>query len=339
MAMKLKLEWVADSLTEASLRELSVPFEVDRIAFDRIDRETSQHNGARIGGGIIPHLVVDYKTAMENGNVFHRLLGYWAADGRFVLLGGNQRCRSIKELIDEGKLAKATQVQVYVVSGNDKFLLDIMARTNNVVHGDRNGKEERLAHALFCVRKNGMRVVDAAKSFMVSTTTINSHIKGARVSEELEKENINVSGVSIMTLAELDKIPDDNVKHKVGHLLATHKTTCDRVKQVVGAVKQAGSQAARLRQVKAFEKELTEEAHRVGGGKSKTTSQRKAPSRPRRDELIRRLRQLGNLLDQGMDGQAFTSLAELQISSVADERVVRDEWHRLVFRMTLILKK
>ncbi len=338
MAMKLKLSWMADLITEAILRRLRVAFEVEIVRFPRIDMKESQLNGARAGDPIIRKLVDDYKTAMENGDAFPRVVGYEGASG-FVLLGGNQRCQAIRELIDEGKVAEKAQVEVYVVATTDKFLLDIICRSNNTGHGGRSDREERIANAMHCITVNGMRVADAAKIFVVSSSAIDNRVRAERVRKTLAKEGIVTDGVPILTLAELAKVPDDNVKRNMGHLLATHNPTGDRVKQVVGVLKKAGSQAERLRKVKAFGKELAEEAHRVGPSKSQSASHQAVPRRPRRDELIRRLRQLANFLDQGMDGQAFTCLTDLQIASDSDEAVIRGEWERLQFRMKLILKK
>ncbi len=335
MATQLKLTWMDDLKAEHDLRELSVSFEVCVTPFSKIDLKESQYNGARIGDPIIRHLVEDYMTGMRNGDTFPRLVVYEGKSG-FVILSGNQRAAAIKELIDSGELPKTLKIELYIVGTSDELLLEIIARSGNVGHGGRSGYDERLSHAIYSVRALGMRVKDAGKIFMISDGTIRNNISGEKTRDELAGAGVDLKNAPNSAVEPLAKISDDGIKVKLGHLIAQHNPTGQRVKQTVSAVRKARSHSAKLQHIKDLEKELAEETHRKVT-KQANGAPRKVPRRPRRDRIIRDLNNLANYLDKGMDGDGFTKLADFQVSGVADEKAIRDLWSRVQFRMKMIV--
>lgn len=334
MASVLKLTWMADLKLETDLRALSVTSEVGTIPFSKIDLAESQYNGARLGDPIVHVLVEDYRIGMENGDTFPRIAVYKGKAG-YVILSGNQRAAAIKQFIDEGRLPQGVMIEVYIIDVPDKLLQEIIARSGNVGHGGRCEKDERLAHAVYSVRKLGLRVKDAAKLFEVSETSINVRIRAETARTGLAREGINVSHVPVSTLASLAPL-DTSAKIKLGHLIAQHNPTAERVKQTVKAVRKARSQNGRLQQIKRFEKELTEEAHRSTATRSGNA--RKVPRRPRRDRLIGDLTRLATYLESGMDGERFARLDDFQLAGDADADTIRKLWKQVEMRMRTILR-
>lgn len=334
MATQLKLTWMDDLKAEHDLRSMSVSFEVRTIPFSKIDLKESQYNGARLGDPIIRHLVEDYTTGMRNGDTFPRLVVCEGKAG-FVILWGNQRAATMQELIKLGELPKTLKIEVYVAATSDRLLLEIIARSGNVGHGGRSSFDERLFHAIYSVRSLGMRAKDAGRLFMVSDTTIRLHIRTDKERDEMAEAGVNLANVPNSSVEPLAAINDDSIKVKLGHLVAQHSPAGKRVKQAVSAIRKARSQSARLQHVKDLEKELADESHR-STAKQNNGASRKVPRRPRRDRIIRELTNLANYLDKGMDGEAFTKLADFQVSGVADEKAICGLWDRIQFRMKMI---
>jgi hypothetical protein len=103
----------------------------------------------------------------------------------------------------------------------------------------------------------------------------------------------------------------------------------------VADLKTAKTQQERTAKVKAFEKELaaqsraTEKPH-TSNGKTK------APSRPRRDKLLRMLDALVDFTDKGNDGSAFINLDQLQFSGGADNARLKTLVGRLQLRWNVL---
>jgi len=191
MAGFLKLSCCDDLQLESHLRALSVSQAVRTIKFSQLDLKESQYNGARIEDPIVRFLVEDYKTGMENGDTFPRIAVYEDKKGTYVILSGNQRSVSIDELIKEGKISKLLTLEVYVVDTADPLLREVIARSANVSHGGRSSRDERLAHAIYSVRKLGMR--PKAKAVKQAL----KHPKGVEMSDSQIAEHV---GVAISTV-------------------------------------------------------------------------------------------------------------------------------------------
>jgi hypothetical protein len=331
------ITWMDDLKAESDLRAMSVAFETKTITAKQIDVPQSSRNGARLGDPIVPHLVADYRLAMQNGDSFPRPVVYGTPTG-YVILSGNQRCAAIRELIEEGKLDKDQPIQVYLVLTSDKMLLEAIARAGNVGHGGRATQEDRLQHALYMVRTWGMRAKEAAKFWMVGETTIAVHIRAEKEREQLLAAGVNANPIPVNTLDALSRLGfSEGSKVNLAHLVTQHSPSTERVKQVVSAMVKTKSESQRLQHIKQFEQELAEAAHRQLPA---TTNGRphKVPSRPRRDRIINEMTRLANFLDHGLDGQAFLTPDELQISSQTDMDTLCKAWKRVESRMKKIVK-
>lgn len=334
----LKLSWYSDLKAESDLQRMAVAYEVESIPFSKLDLKESQVNGARLNDAIRNHKVEDYMQGFRNGDTFPRPVVYLTPTG-YVILGGNQRCEAIRRLIADGELPKSASVECYVVDTNDKLLLEIIARSGNVAHGEGDTKEERLQHAIHCCKRLGMATKDAAKSFQVSQATITHRMRAESQRIALEKAGVDTVRVPASALEPLEAITfDENTKIKVGSLIAQHGVPAERVRQVVGLLKKQTSAQGRMQVVRDFEKELSAVVHSKNGKSNGTHVEQKVPSRPRRDKFITLAQRLSSFLENGNDGEAFTGLEQLQVSTEQDTELAIKAMRKLQFRIGVLLK-
>ena len=334
----LKLKWCADLKAESDFRAMGMPFAKRSIRLSQIDLVESSRNGARLGDTIIDELVKDYAQGMVNGDTFPSPVVYKSKSG-YVLTSGNQRCHAIKYLVDAKEVAKDPMVEVYELETTETMLLEAIARAANVSHGSRTTKAERLTHAVFMVKRYGMRVADVAILYMVSQTAVRAQVRAEEVRKELGKHDIDVSAVGNVGLEKLCRLS----KHtrafaQVGALIAQHNPTIEKITQIVNRVDKARSDSGRIKIVKEVELDLSSEAKSYAGKKTKKTAP-KLPTRPRRDKVISTLSKLSDFLDYGNDGGSFQALDELQVVTSPDEDKIRKLWERLKLRMTVLLKR
>ena len=247
-----------------------------------------------------------------------------------------QRTAAIEKLINEGQLPRDPQIECYKLDECDKLLREIIARSANVPNGGRSEYEERLAHAVYCCRALGMQANDAAKAFCVGNNSITQHIRAEKERDALMRSGVDASRLAVSTLDAIAKLPfDSTAKQAVASLTIQHNVPAEKVRTVVADLKTAKTQQERTAKVKAFEKELsaqsraTEKPHTSNGTA-------KAPSRPRRDKLLRMLDAIVDFTDKGNDGAAFTSLDQLQFSGGADNARLKTLVGRLQLRWNVL---
>lgn len=339
IVVSLKLTWYADNKAESDLRRMAVSFDVVSIPFSKIDLKESQVNGARLKDAIREHKVEDYMQGMRNGDTFPRPVVHKTPTG-YVVLSGNQRTEAVNRLIKDGDLPKSVEMEVYLVDTKDKLLLEIIARSANVSHGEGDSKAERINQAAYCVRRLGLMVKDAAKTFLVSDTGLLHHIRAEDQRSRLMRAGVeahHVPNASLEPLARLDY--DESAQVKLGSLVAQHSPTSERVRQVVQTVAKQSSPQDRIQKIKEFERELSASVHEKNGhDRLKENGATKVPLRPRRDKLVTLLTRLVNFLEQENDGEAFTDLAQLQVASQVDRDKVTSLSKKLRYRLGVIVK-
>jgi hypothetical protein len=333
--MAMKLTWCPDLAAESNLRRLGVVFDVGKVLFSKLDLKESLVNGARLGDPVVKELVSDYRQMMLNGDTFPMPVVHPGKAG-WVILSGVQRTTAVEALIKSGDLPKDPQIECYKIEECDQLLREIIARSFNCFHGGRQNQNERVQHAVHCVRTLGMQVTEAAKLFGVSYQLIGLHVRAEKERDSLMRSGVDASRLPVSTLDVISKIPfDENAKQQVAILAAQHDVTGDRVKSVIDGLKKAKTQQARTAKVKAFEKELSEEARATTKPKS-TNGQSKVPSRPRRDKVLGICERLVQFLEHGNDGDSFTTLDQLQFSGDVDTARLKTLVGRLTLRWNVL---
>src|SRR3990167_3304362 len=323
----MKLYWTDDPKAESNLHRMGVPFSKKKIPFSAIDINESQINGARLNDAIISQRVKDYKQGFRNGDEFPRPVVHKRPTG-YVILSGNQRCESIRQLIADGELDKKTQIEVYVAATKDKSITDLIAQISNVTHGAGNLVEERTAMTIQSVRSKGRTVKDAAKFFMLSESHIYDNLNSEAIRETLQKVGIEAHNLPTTSLAPLMQLKfDGSLQIKVGLLVAQHQVTGEKVKSVVSAMTAKSSSPERTKILREFEKECKAEAK--GRNSDAQPERSMTPTKPRRDKLISLLSKLHDFLEHGNIGDAFSDLDQLQITTQNDRERVTTLFRKL----------
>lgn len=332
----MKLSWCPDLTAESNLRRLGVVFDVGTVAFSKLDLKESRVNGARLGDPIRKDLVSDYRQSMLNGDTFPRCIVHPNGESGWVVLSGVQRTAAVEELIKEGKLPKDPQLEVYKLDECDKLLREIIARSSNAVHGGRSGYEERLAHAIYCCRELGMSAPDAAKTFCVGRDAIVKNIRAEKERESLMRSGVDASRLPVSTLDAISKLPfDSSAKQAIASLTVQHDVPAEKVKAVVNTLKTSKSQQERTAKIKEFERDLAQQARAVARPVVSNGST-KAPSRPRRDKVLRMIESLTEFLEHGNEGGSFTTLDQLQFTGDADNARLKTLVGRLQLRWNVL---
>lgn len=336
--MALKLRWKPDDVMVDNLERMAVPTEVRTILFSKIDLRESQVNGARIKNAIREHKVEDYMQGYRNGDKFPMVVVHKTATG-YVVLGGNQRCEAINRLIKEGELPKTLEIEAHFVDTADKLLLESIARSANVTHGEGDSKAERLQQAIHCVRSLGMSVKNAAKLFVIGESSIGMHMRADEQRKKLMLAGIEAQHVPNAAIEPLGRLEyDEPAQMKLGTLIAQHNPSAERVRQLVATVSKQSSAPDRLTKIKEFEKEMSAVAHSSNGHNNGHSERSKVLLRPRRDKLVSILTRLVNFLEHENDGEAFSDLVQLQVTSAADVELVLTKLKKLRYRLGVLLK-
>lgn len=328
--MAKRLSWRSDEKAESDMRQMSVAWDVKKIRFSKIDLAESQVNGARLREPLVRYLIDDYKQGYLNGDTFPRPI-VWLGPGGYVILSGNQRCTGLAELIAEKILEKDLEIEVYVIADADKLTREIIARSGNVGHGGRSPKEERLAHAIHCCRSLGMSTTDAAKIFMVSTTSIREHVVAEKERQSLMTAGIDVSSAPVTLLSALGRLDyDQRVKENVATLAISHNLPTERVKAVVATMAKQKSAPERVARFKEFERDITRQARAVA--RKPNGHATKTPRRPRREKVLGLLNRLVQFCEHGNDGRAFASIDDLQFVGKEDTKRLGELCDKLKMR-------
>ncbi len=337
----LELSWFSDLKFESDIKRMAVPYEITTIQFSKIDIRESQVNGARINDAIRENKVEDYTQGFLNGDTFPRPVVRKGSSG-YVILSGNQRCEAIRRMIANGDLPKSVDIEVYLIDTQDRTLIEVIARTANMAHGEGDTKEERMAQAMYFVRGLGLTIKDAAKFCMVSETNVSHRIRAEDQRKVLASAGIDTRMIAASSLEPLARLDfDEAVKVKVGSLIAQHQPPAERIRQIAQKLTKATSGQQRNQAIKEFERELSEAAHE-SNGRSKNgnghADRSRIPNRPRRDKFFSFATRLVNFLECENDGSAISQLDQMQITTKQDTDRANDLIGRLQFRLKVISK-
>jgi hypothetical protein len=253
------------------------------------------------------------------------------------VLSGNQRTTAVRELISEKKVSPSEVIPCYLVETADKYLHEIIARSANVKHGGRSSKDERLAHAIYCVRSLGMTSQQASALFMISDSTILMHVRAEDERKELAAEGIDTTSIPNVTIDALRRVPDRRVKLDLCHVVSQYNPTADRVKGVVASICKCGSTDSRFKKVKEFSTDLKKQIQAAGPRRNGQTRD-KVPLRPQRDKLLSMLDRLNNFLGNGPNGEPYDRLDAIQFSGGDDTKRACALWASIERRMCIIMK-
>lgn len=331
----MKPLFVPDVRAEFELTRLGVNHTNVEIQISQIDWVESQVNGARIGKPLVRELIEDYKQAFKAGDAFPRLVVCASKRARhFIILWGNQRSTALRELIDEKVFEADSPIACHHVDTDDQMMREIIARIGNVAHGGRSSRDERIQHAMYCVRSLSMTSTQASTYFNIPISVITTHLRSEETRRHLQRAGINADEIPMASLDSIRRIPDDSIKEKLGHLVALHLPNSDRVRDLTNKIRREGTVQERLNHVIQFEKELAAQSKLA----AVTKANPRAPRRPKRDQLLSLLEKLNAFLGDGGHAKPYGSLSDIQFSGGDDVTRAKSLWSNIRRRMDIIVK-
>lgn len=135
----MKISWKPDQDGEALMKECALTWKIEKVSVQAVDREGSLANNARLDAPLNDDVVIDYAQGMTNGSVFPRVVLHRQKKG-FRVLSGNHRTEA-------AKFAGVTELEAYVVTGDDPIAINAFVRLANRTHGLRISTADAVRHA------------------------------------------------------------------------------------------------------------------------------------------------------------------------------------------------
>jgi hypothetical protein len=296
------VNWRDDPDAESVIGFIGVQWEKRTILLVNIDWDESANNCARMLNPLNEEKIEDYATCMTRGDAFPSIVVENTETG-YVILGGNQRTSAVKRV--NGKSADA-----YVLTGLTTSQRESLIRSLNARHGWGTSKEDRIDHAVYLVRAQGLSTDDAARLMVVSSSTILKRIRAENAKANLAKAGLDASKLSMTHMDALDRIQDGDIQLEVARIAVQKGVSADSIKNVVDSMHKARSRAGQISKMKEWSKDLLPA---VDGKKTLKS--------PRREKFLRSLTLLNDFLERGNDGSGFSSLDELQCVEADSDKV------------------
>lgn len=226
--------WFSQQGVEADYRE--------NVPLSRIDIEASLANQARLGKPLDDELWLKYADAMEQGADFPPLIVY-DAGGRLIIVSGNHRVKA-------ATYTSRKSFDLYVVKTDDRYIIERMTRSANVVEGRGLTKDESVAQAVYLVTTFHKRASDVARSFNLKPSDVQKAIERRRHMARLEGLGVKASRMSSSHLDAFGDIPDDKVLKAAVTLAQDYALTSDQAKEMAREIKDKTSEDARYAVVK-----------------------------------------------------------------------------------------
>jgi ParB-like chromosome segregation protein Spo0J len=324
MSEKISLAWRSDPDAETVLGEIAcLAWTIDSVTIDQIDWSESANNCARLSDPLNKEKIEDYASSMKRGDVFPRIVVECGPNG-FIILGGNQRSAAAKQIGSD-------RLECYIVKPLTTMERELVIRSLNSRHGWGSTKEERIEHAVYLVRKFGVDMSTAARSMVVSETTIFDRIRIDDTRVKLAKAGVETSKISNTAMASIARVADLSAQKRIAQIANETKATVDDVANVVGGVVAASGVAATSKLISTFAKTMEQKKHIS----NKST---RGLKKPRREKFLKLLSSLSEFLEVGNDGSAFSSLDELSCSFENDYDTVRTLYAKINSRLQCIFE-
>jgi hypothetical protein len=241
-----------DARRESWLRREGVDFVYHPfIPLEKFDVERSLQNQARLERPLIPEVVEEYARALRDGAQFPAVVCYATATG-YVLIDRNHRLAAARRVGLAGWDA-------YEVLTQDKFLLECLTRTANILEGVRATPAERLEQAAYLAATYGAPIRVLAQRFALDEDRLAEYLRERRARERLLAQGVSDLRLPGWHLARLNAIENDHVLREAALLaqraaLQAHARFCAWAAET--ARRAAAARRARLRLWAAVEARL-----------------------------------------------------------------------------------
>ena len=238
------VNWCRDIPAESVMESIGIRWIEEIVLMKSIDFAASSRNFARDDA----RLDLEHAECIANGRRAGKPIPYvvlrkMPTGGKYVIAGGNHRCKALKDCSD-------VSVMAYVVDcTNAEF--SILCKALNAVVGKGSDKRLRVKQAMQSVVDGTLTPTEAAKIFNVSTNAINTEIRSQKGMLRIEAAAPGKSKTIPKAIGEaLSTVPSESiVKASVDAYLTGAKT-----EDVVKAIRSAATKTTDEESLKEIQK-------------------------------------------------------------------------------------
>ena len=115
-------QWRRDPDAETILRDVAnVDFTIEQITLDEIDWAASANNCARLDKPLNEEKIDEYSSGFARNDVFPMIVCERSKNGKYTILGGNQRCAGLKR-VDQHASVSAYIVNILVTAERELII-------------------------------------------------------------------------------------------------------------------------------------------------------------------------------------------------------------------------
>jgi hypothetical protein len=190
------INWCVDIPAEYVISSLGLKYKIEKVAISAIDFAASARNFARDDARIDLSHVEGIAAARKAGKPIPYVVLRVFPGGRYVIAGGNHRCKAFKDCGD-------IEVFAYTVDCTNAEY-SILCKALNAPVGKGTDRPLRIKQAMQAVTDGSLAATEAAKVFNVSTTAIHNEIRSQR--GKLKVEAVACGKVRVVPKAILDAL-------------------------------------------------------------------------------------------------------------------------------------
>jgi len=323
----LEIAWGPDLRLESQMQQLGCPFDIRTIPLSRVDLEWTKNNQARLGDiRVHEHLVEDYAVGLQNKDTFPRTAVIPLTTGKFGGVSGLHRFYGVRKVAqDDNTLPSRVRIPVYVILDQREWVRELLIRSPNRHHGQRQPADEALRHCLQMIADHKRPVDEMALHFQLKPSVIQTALDAERARGLLAAANVDhYEQIGLPTMRELARLYDQpNALVKVGHLCATFglsaKATHDIIREILADTRKASVARIVKRYETLFTKSLEVQDASEEKGKVVRT---KTVTNPFTNPLLAFVR----ALDRGNAGNAFVTLPLVSENPKLEFEALEERW-------------
>lgn len=245
-------KWLADSGAQFTF--------VESLDLEKIDREASYRNQARISAPIDEDTVITYAVAMENGDAFPPLVVYQEKEnGKYINVDGNHRYGAA-QMVGKNRLPS------YVVTNPTPALVSLLTYNANTKHGKPTTLQERLRQATVLVEM-GAAPKEIAANLQIPLRSLYAHIE--QVNTDKRMQGLGISRwdtIARGVRTRLTNVRSDRVLKAATSLVLRAKLVSADVNDLVTEVNKKRNESDQMKVVAAWTERTAPDVAETGGG-------------------------------------------------------------------------
>lgn len=246
------MKWVKDHKVEAGLRQMKIPFDVERILKTDIDREEGLKRQSRLINKLNDDNVLKLAMAMQEPEAgIHMPILQKPPRGKLWVWSGNHRLAGHDLAYPE-----ETHLEAYTVCVSNPVLLDVLPVVVNVWEGEGLTKQERIINAQRFIQLHSMMPEEAARICCIKIESLYEANRADRVRQLITGfPGIKTNGIAKSTLIKLAPLTTNlNVLRQLCKLICQYEAKGTEVDLIISEVRNGKTENQQLGEVGRWEK-------------------------------------------------------------------------------------